>query len=95
MAGGRKMNKKINNRLLAGIIVLAFVIILFIPFGYTSYDDGGTVRFTSLTYTVVEWNRYESDWSSGEMEIELYQNTSFYLFPHNFKSLDELWKIRH
>ena len=89
------MNKKINKKLLTAIIALALVIILFVPFGYTSYDDGGTVRFTALTYTVVEWKRYESDWSSGEMKLELYQNTCFYLFPNNFKSLDELWETRH
>ena len=87
--------KHTNKKLLTLIIALALVIVLFVPFGYTSYDDGGTVRFTSLTYTVVKWNRYESDWSSGEMELEFYQNTCFYIFPHNFKSLDELWKIRH
>lgn len=87
--------KHTNKKLLTLIIALALVIVLFVPFGYASYDDGGTVRFTSLTYTVVKWNRYESDWSSGEMELELYQNTCFYIFPHNFKSLDELWEIRH
>lgn len=87
--------KNINKNLLIAIIAIALVIILFVPFGYTSYDDGGTVKFTSLTYSVVVWHRYESDWSSGEMELELYENTCFYLFPDNFKSLDELWEIRH
>ena len=87
--------KHTNKKLLTLIIALALVIVLFVPFGYASYDDGGTVRFTSLTYTVVKWNRYESDWSTGEMELELYQNTCFYLLPDNFKSLDELWEIRH
>lgn len=89
------MNKKINNRLLAGIIVLALVIVLFVPFGYRSYDDGGTQKFTSLAYAVVKWNRYESDWSSGEMKLDKYENTSFYIFPDNFKSIDELWEINH
>lgn len=87
--------KHTNKKLLTLIIALALVIVLFVPFGYASYDDGGTVRFTSLTYTVVKWNRYESDWSTGEMELELYQNTCFYLLPDNFKSLDELWETRH
>lgn len=87
--------KHTNKKLLTLIIALALVIVLFVPFGYASYDDGGTVRFTSLTYTVVKWNRYESDWSTGEMELELYPSTCFYLFPDNFKSLDELWETRH
>ena len=89
------MNKKINNRLLAGIIVLALVIVLFVPCGYSSYDDGGTQKSTSLTYAVVKWNKFESVWSSGEMKLDKYENTCFYLFPDNFKSIDELWEIKH
>lgn len=87
--------KHTDKKLLTLIIALALVIVLLVPFGYASYEDGGTVRFTSLTYSVVKWNRYISDWSSGEMKLDLYQNTSFYLLPDNFKSLDELWEIRH
>ena len=87
--------KHTNKKLLTLIIALALVIVLFIPFGYASYDDGGTVRFTSLTYSVVKWKRYVSDWSTGEMKLDLYQSTCFYLFPDNFRSLDELWEIRH
>ena len=84
-----------DKRLLTFIIVIALVIVLFVPFGYQTYDDGGTVRLTSLTYTVVIWNRFVSDWSSGEMQLQKYENTCFYLFPDNFRSLDELWEIRH
>ena len=87
--------KNINKKLLAVIIALALVIVFFVPFGYRSYDDGGTQKFTSLTYSVVKWSRYESDWSSGEMKLDKYENTSFYLFPDNFKSIDDLWEIRH
>lgn len=87
--------KNTNKKLLTVIIVIALIIVLFIPFGYASYDDGGTVRFTSLTYSVVKWNRYVSDWSTGEMKLDLYQNTCFYLFPDNFKSLNELWELKH
>lgn len=84
-----------DKKLLIFIIVLALVIVLFVPFGYASYDDGGTVRFTSLTYSVVIWNRFVSDWSTGEMQLQKYKNTCFYLFPDNFKSLGELWEIKH
>ena len=87
--------KNTNKKLLAVIIVIALIIVLFVPFGYASYDDGGTVRFTSLTYSVVKWNRYVSDWSTGEMKLDHYQNTCFYLFPDNFRSLDELWELKH
>ena len=84
-----------DKRLLTFIIVIALVIVLFVPFGYQTYDDGGTVRLTSLTYTFVIWNRFVSDWSTGEMQLQKYENTCFYLFPDNFRSLDELWEIRH
>ena len=84
-----------DKRLLTFIIVIALVIVLFVPFGYQTYDDGGTVRLTSLTYTVVIWNRFVSAWSTGEMQLQKYENTCLYLFPDNFKSLDELWEIRH
>ena len=84
-----------DKKLLIFIIALALVIVLFVPFGYQTYDDGGTQRFTSLTYSVVIWNRFVSDWSTGEMKLDKYENTSFYLFPDNFKSIDELWEIKH
>ena len=87
--------KNTNKKLLAVIIVIALIIVLFIPFGYQTYDDGGTQRFTSLTYSVVKWNRFVSDWSTGEMKLGQYENTCFYLFPDNFKSIDELWEIKH
>ena len=87
--------KHTGKKLLTLIIALALVIVLFVPFGYASYEDGGTVRFTSLTYSVVKWNRYVSDWSTGEMKLGQYENTCFYVFPDNFRSLDELWEIRH
>ena len=87
--------KNTNKKLLAVIIVIALIIVLFVPFGYASYDDGGTVRFTSLTYTIVIWNRFVSDWSTGEMQLQKYENTCFYLVPDNFKSLGELWELKH
>ena len=87
--------KHTNKKLLTLIIALALVIVLFVPFGYQTYDDGGTQRFTSLTYSVVIWNRFVSDWSTGEMRLDKYENTNFYIFPDNFKSIDELWEIKH
>ena len=87
--------KNINRKLLTAIIAISLVNVLFVPFGYQTYDDGGTVRITSLTYTIVIWNRFVSDWSTGEMQLQKYENTCFYLFPDNFKSLGELWEIKH
>ncbi len=86
--------KKINKKLLASIIVILVVVILFAPLHIIHYEDGGTVRYSSLTYSVVKWKRYISDWSSGEMKLNIYEDTCLYFFPDNFKSLDELWEIR-
>lgn len=87
--------KKINKKLLASIIVIIVAAILFAPLHIIDYDDGGTVRYSSLTYSVVKWKRYVSDWSSGEMTLNIYEDTCVYFFPNNFKSLDELWGIRN
>ena len=87
--------KNINRKLLTAIIAISLVIVLFVPFGYQTYDDGGTVRITSLTYTIVIWNRFVSDWSTGEMRLQKYENTCFYLFPHNFEPLGDLWELKH
>ena len=87
--------KNINRTLLTAIIAISLVIVLFVPFGYQTYDDGGTVRITSLTYTIVIWNRFVSDWSTGEMQLQKYENTCFYLFPHNFEPLGDLWELKH
>ncbi len=87
--------KNINRKLLTAIIAISLVAVLFVPFGYQTYDDGGTQRFTSLTYSVVIWNRFVSDWSTGEMQLQKYENTCFYLFPHNFEPLGDLWELKH
>ncbi len=67
------------------------VLILFFPFKMTSYDDGGTREYSSLTYKIVKWKRFAST-PNDDGVIEQYKATSLYLFPDNFKSIDELWE---
>ena len=78
-------------------IVMVLLLVLFLPFAYGKYDDGGTKSYTSLTYCVVKWNKYVENYNeldeNGEPMIETYRKTSVFLFPNNFKSIGELWEI--
>lgn len=81
-----------NQRKMAIIILVCLLAMLLIPFQMVHYDDGGTTRLTSLTYSVVNWNRLLP--ASGD-ETVVHESTCVYLFPHNFKSLSDLWEIEH
>ena len=75
-------------------IVLILVLILFLPIPTGILDDGGSREYAALMYKVVMWNKivpvHNAD---GEIErIDTYNKMSFYWFPNNFKSIDELWK---
>ncbi len=69
------------------IIALALVaLILFVPIPVSMARDGGTRVYAALTYKVVVWNRILD-------EDGVYRKTSVYLFPDNFKTIDELWAL--
>ena len=81
-----------------GICLLCAImlVVLLVPFNFAQYDDGGTVKITSLTYTIVIWNKLEITLNEdGTISDGKHQNTCIYLFPNNFKKLGELWEIRH
>lgn len=67
------------------ILVIAIVLILFVPIPTGRYKDGGTKEFSSLTYKIVDWNRMVDDGST-------YSATKIYFFPNNFRSIDNLWQ---
>ena len=79
--------KKIKRSIIVVLIVLA----LFLPIPTGLYDDGGTREYSALTYTIVDWNKMI--YNDANDSIEIYENTSVYWFPDNFKSIDELWEI--
>ncbi len=84
--------KKRTVCLLCGIL-LAF---LLTPFHFSRYNDGGTVKITALSYSVVMWNKLDVSLNEdGTTSDEFYEKTCVYLFPNNFKKLSELWEIRH
>jgi len=66
--------------------VIALLFILTVPFNTETYKDGGTKAYTSLTYKVVKWNKL---YGAG---VDKYSKTKLYIFPNNFKSIDELWE---
>lgn len=74
------MKKKIFILILATVLPLA---ILFVPISKSPYRDGGTREYAALTYKIVDWNRQTTD--------GVYEATKVYLFPNNFRSIDELW----
>lgn len=82
-----------NQRKYAITLLVCLLAVLLIPFRMESYNDGGTTQLTSLTYTVVNWSRFTGAPDDGA--IQPHQNTCVYLFPYNFKSLEELWEIEH
>jgi len=75
------MKKKI---ILGIIIAVTLLLVLTVPYKIETYKDGGTKEYTSLTYKVVDWNK--------QVDGGKYENRSFYFFPKNTKSVDELWK---
>lgn len=87
------MKKKIL--LISVIAAVALILVLFLPIPRGAYDDGGTRVYTALTYKIVKWNRMVSVYNDdGVMvRIDIYNDTSVYWFPDNFKSVDELWEV--
>ncbi len=69
---------------IAAVILLA---VLFVPIPAGPYKDGGTREYTALTYKIVNWNRISGD--------SVYDKTKVYLFPENFKSIDNLWYMEN
>lgn len=80
-----KSKKKLNKKIWIPLIVLAVLMVLFVPIPSGVYKDGGTRAYTALTYKVVKWRRL--------VGIGRYENTSVYFFPNNFKSIDDLWEL--
>ena len=75
------------------ILLIVLLMILFFPFAWRTYEDGGTRTYTALTYKVVKWNRLLG---TGNTELggdsDRYGATSVFWFPDNFKSYEELWE---
>lgn len=75
------MVKKALKWILPAVILL---VVLLVPIPSGVYKDGGTREFRALTYKVVRWRRLTNG--------GIYEKTRLYLFPRNFRSIDELWE---
>ena len=90
------MKKKIVFISIAVSVFLVLLVLFFptIPQG-PQYLDGGTKEYKALTYRVVVWNRYFSDYNpDGSVnDSGFYHKTSVFWFPDNFKEISELWEM--
>ena len=84
--------KKTVIAVIAAALVLITLIILFVPFSVSNYDDGGTTEYRALTYTVVKWQRVGGTSNGTEYISGLYTGTRIHWFADGYKSVDELWE---
>lgn len=86
-----KQSKFVMRAILAALL-------LFFPVPLAVHDDGGTREYIACIYKIVKWNRlvsvYNHDGIAME-RIDVYSNIDIYWFPNNFKSIDELWEMKH
>ena len=66
------------------ILAAVALAVLTVPFSVMSLNDGGTVEYRALTYTLVKWNRLQETDPN-------YQATRVYPFSL-FTSIDALWE---
>jgi len=69
------MRKK---RLIISIIVVCSIVLLF-PIRTQRRDDGGTVEYRAIFYSVTFWHRLDDRYESG-----YYEGIEFNIFPCNF-----------
>lgn len=78
-------------------VILAVLLILFVPIPRGTLEDGGTRDYSALTYRLIVWNKLlaeqNPDGSAGEVSV--YHKTSVYWFPDSLKPIDELWRIEY
>ena len=79
---------KIFIRIPAIIILFLLLFFIFAPIFKTVNTYYGATAYSCVAYTVVKWDRTDS-------EGERVESTVVYWFPENTKRFDELWRIRH
>ncbi len=67
--------------------------LLFVPVPAGTMNDGGSRDYRAAAYRVVHWKRLMP--GTTETETDIHENTCVYWFPDNWKSIDELWELRH
>ena len=60
----------------------------------TGAFDGGTRDYNALTYKIVRWNKMIAKPDENGQTIQhTYRKTSWFWYPDNQKSIDELWQM--
>ena len=75
---------------LTAVICLA---ILFVPNPSGSYNDGGSKKYESVLYEVIDWNRTQE--FDGTSFYEENQKMRIYFFPFNCYEYEAKWGMRH
>ena len=71
--------KILNKKRDITIIVIAVVsLILLFPIRLT-YEDGGTVDYKAILYSITFWHRIDENYETG-----IYEATEFEIFPFNW-----------
>jgi len=79
------MDKKLKKAIIIVASVIVGILVLVVPIT-TTYNDGGTVIKSALTYKKIKWNvmhAYNNTYTTGE---------EIYYFPNNFKSYEDYYK---
>ncbi len=76
------------------LLVVAILLLLFLPIPTGTYDDGGTREYIALTYKIVCWNRIMAEpyTESSDKTFNFYDKTQVYWFGDSTKSIGELWE---
>ena len=85
------MKKK--KTIIAVIAAALVLIILFVPFSVSHYNDGGTKEYRALTYKVIKWQRFAGAAGADGTYISGFcTGTRVHRFADSYKSVDELWE---
>jgi len=83
------MKKKIIITLVVIVALVASAYFLFCPKSiiatYNVMNDGGSEVYDAPLLKMIKWNKLT--------ENGTYEHTSYYLYPNNQKTPDELWEI--
>ena len=82
------MMKKIRLRTI--IILILVALFLFFPVSSGPMNDGGSVAYCAMTYSVIKWHCNMLD-ENGNPYI--YEKTRVYFFPQNHRDIDDLWEL--
>ncbi len=83
----KKKKISVKKRIIISVVTLIICAVLFAPYRYDIYKDGGTQEWRALTYVIVKWQNHF--YAQGNPT-----GTNVYFFPYSFYSIDDLRKMR-